>query len=295
MGFRIGVDGGATKTECIVVDASGAVLRRHVAPGSNPNVSGEARVRSVIEDALAEISRDLPGPIEMTLLCMAGSRPFWDAFAAALTGYGRTAASDDSLPVLELATDGLPGLVLHAGTGSFVVARAPDGTRHYAGGLGWRFGDEGSGYDIGRRAIARALQEIQGFARPSAVGALIRDPSAESQTAPLFARYYTGAAPNADIASWAPKILELADKGDGAALAVVGESVGDLADLAARVAATLFPGVGRGALRAGLSGPILTHPVSTRILAAHRTLAFTAVEGTPAEGLRRLLARGSLT
>ena len=28
---------------------------------------------------------------------------------------------------------------------------------HYAGGLGWRFNDPGSGYDLGRRAIARAL------------------------------------------------------------------------------------------------------------------------------------------
>ena len=53
------------------------------------------------------------------------------------------------------------GLALHAGTGSFVAVRAPDGTVHYAGGLGWRLGDPGSGYDIGRRGIARALLDLQ--------------------------------------------------------------------------------------------------------------------------------------
>ena len=295
MGLRIGVDGGGTKTECILVDSSGTVVRRHVGGGSNPNVSGEDAARAVVREGLLALASEAGGPIEKTLLCMAGSRPFWTDFARELSGYGEAQASDDSLPVLELATDGQPGLVLHAGTGSFVAARAPDGTRHYAGGLGWRFGDEGSGYDIGRRAVARALLELQGFAKPSGVGALIGAPASEAQTASILSRYYGSATPNADISRWTPEILGLAAKGDGAAIALVGESVGDLADLATRVAATLFPGASRASVRAGLSGPILNHPVVIRILSAHRTLNFSPLEGTPAEGLRRLVARGSLT
>lgn len=43
-----------------------------------------------------------------------------------------------------------PELVLHAGSGSFVAARGLDGAVHYAGGLGWKFGDAGSGFEIGR-------------------------------------------------------------------------------------------------------------------------------------------------
>ena len=74
-------------------------------------------------------------------------------------GFGKVVACDDSRPVLELATGGKPGLVLHAGTGSFVAAQAPDGTLHYAGGTGWRFGDPGSGYDLGLlRAVTNAVK-----------------------------------------------------------------------------------------------------------------------------------------
>ena len=56
-----------------------------------------------------------------------------------------------------------PGML----AGSFVAARDASGKIHYAGGLGWRFGDAGSGYELGRRAIARALLELQGWAPAS--------------------------------------------------------------------------------------------------------------------------------
>ena len=38
--FQIGVDGGATKTECILVDAAGTIVARYLAPGCNANITG---------------------------------------------------------------------------------------------------------------------------------------------------------------------------------------------------------------------------------------------------------------
>ena len=40
MSYKIGVDGGGTKTECILVDPQGEIVARRLAPGSNPNVVG---------------------------------------------------------------------------------------------------------------------------------------------------------------------------------------------------------------------------------------------------------------
>jgi glucosamine kinase len=57
------------------------------------------------------------------------------------------------------------------------------------------------------------------------------------------------------------------------------------------VAAKLFPEVALDTLPAGLSGPILTHPVVVAALAARTPLALAPVEGTPIEGVRRLLMR----
>jgi N-acetylglucosamine kinase-like BadF-type ATPase len=292
--MKIGVDGGGTKTGLILVDEAGAVVARQLAPGCNPSVTGPEQAGRILTEALAALRAQAPGPaqqpdITMTLLCMAGSPDFWKETAATLTGCGRVEAVPDSLPVLELATDGGPGLVLHAGTGSFVAARAPDGSVHRAGGLGWRFGDPGSGYDLGRRAIARALLELQGWAPPSRLTPLVRDHAGGGDAGAITRFFYHGETPTRQIAALAPAVLHLAAEGDPVAHFLMVESVSGLLDLAEKVAARLFPGVPAGTLRAGLSGPILTRPVVVQALAPRSLLQFAPVEGAAIEGVRRLL------
>lgn len=303
MNFKIGIDGGGTKTECILVDDSNTVVAIHVGKGCNPSVVGPEQARSIVSAALdslraqasahpAGITRapfSADATIDATLLCMAGSRNFWESFAAGLNGFGSVATLDDSLPVLELATHGKPGIVLHAGTGSFVAARSPDGLVHYAGGLGWRFGDPGSGYDLGRRAIAGALLDLQGWVPAPGLSTLIREHTELPDAAAIRHFFYDDPAPNQLIAMLAPVVLRLAGQGDPAARQIVVESVGGLFDLAAAVALKLFPDTPLNSVRAGLSGPILTHPVVVQELASRSPLSYAPVEGSPIEGVRRLL------
>lgn len=296
--YKIGVDGGGTKTECILVDAAGEIAGRHLAPGCNPSVVGAEQARLIVTDALCALRAQIPaaegGAVAATHLYMAGNRAFWREIGAGLSEFGRVAVADDSLPVLELATNGAPGLVLHGGTGSFVAARAPDGSIHYAGGLGWRFGDPGSGYDLGRRAISRALLELQGWATPSRLSATVRDATrlGEAADAGAISRYfYQHADANRPIAALAPAVLRLASEGDHTAHQLVLESTAELLTLAGRVATKLFPGIALDTLPAGLSGPILTHPVVLPALAPRSPLPLTPVEGAPIEGVRRLVAR----
>lgn len=303
--FKIGVDGGGTKTECILVDHTGAIVAVHVGVGCNPSVVGPEQARSIVMAALDSLraraatqSTVAPwGPevaIETTMLCMAGSRAFWQAFAGALTGYGKVVTTDDSLPVLELATHGQPGIAVHGGTGSFVAVRGLDGSLHYAGGLGWRFGDAGSGYDIGRRTITRALQEAQGTAATSPVGQLVREHAklpADADPHALTHFFYHHAEPNRAIAGLAPGVLSLAEDGEPVLREIVLASTGELLALAAHVAAKHFPPTAMNNIRAGLSGPILTHPAVVGALVAGSRLPLVPVEGTPIEGVRRLLGR----
>lgn len=299
MTYKIGVDGGATKTECILVDDTGGIVARQVAPGSNPNTAGADQARLVVTDALCALlaqarAVDARARIAATRLYMAGSPPFWREFAADLVDFGVTSSGPDSLPVLELATDGQPGLVIHAGTGSFVAARDRRGGIHYAGGLGWRFGDPGSGYDLGRRAISRALLELQGWAPPSRLGPTVRDYTqlGEAADAGAVTRYfYNDASPNQKIAGLAPSILRLATEGDHHAHQLILDSVGELLDLAARVAAKLFPDTTMDTLRTGLSGPLLTHPAVMQVLAPRSPLPLVPITEPPIEGVRRLLVR----
>lgn len=299
MTFKIGVDGGGTKTECILVDEAGSVVARELAPGCNPSVVGADQARLVITDALCALLMDArrlnaEARIAATRIYTAGSALFWHEVAETLTDFGAVATGPDSLPVLELATDGQPGLVLHSGTGSFVAARDRAGGVHYAGGLGWRFGDPGSGYDLGRRAIARALLELQGWAPPSRLGPTVRDHvnlGAAADAAVLTRYFYSDPSPNHKIAALAPAVLRLASEGDSTAHQLILDSAGELLELAARVAARLFPDVPTDELRAGLSGPILTHPVVREALAPRSPLALTPITAAPIEGVRRLLVR----
>lgn len=304
MTYRIGIDGGGMKTECILVDPHGNIAARHSAPGSNPSLIGPGHARTVLVQALEalltqpEIENREP-TIAVTCLYMAGSTAYWEEVAAGLSGFGRVIAAPDSIPVLELATGDNPGLVLHAGTGSFVAARAPDGSIHYAGGLGWRFSDGGSGYDLGRRAIARGLLELQGWAEHTDLaGALIRhtgltDCSANSRF------FYTGTDAGSKIAAFAPRVIDLAEHGCTAAQQIIADSVADLAALVPIMLQRLFS---RATIdspaRCAISGALLNRLPCLHVLRALAAAQAWPVDlhsmlDPPIEGVRRLLVKTS--
>lgn len=302
--YKIGVDGGGTKTELILVDAAGAVVTTHFAPGCNPSQIGQEQARAILTEALDALIlksqiADLKSRISRTLLCMAGSPPFWRECADALTGFGRVDSVVDSVPVLELATAGAPGLVLHAGTGSFVAARAPDGSIRYAGGLGWKLGDAGSGFDLGRRAIAVTLLELQGWPASGAKGLspLATALQAHTGIADYAANsrfFYHDAGANASISGFAPRVLELAEQNCGPAQQAVADSVTELARLADLVIHQLFPAPS-APVPCGVSGRILNSVPATfalRSLAGKLRwpVALNFITTAPSEGIRRLLA-----
>jgi glucosamine kinase len=292
MPWKIGIDGGGTKTEGILLDPSGAIAARHTGPGCSPSLVGASRSREIAEEVLRSVRAGHPSAeISHTLLCMAGSRAFWKEFGDGLVGFGRISTVDDSVPVLELATRGDPGLVIHAGTGSFVAARSLDGGVHYAGGIGWRFGDEGSGYDLGRRAIARALLELQGWAVPSGLGALVRERTGKSTSGEVSVYFYGDPATNNGVAGLAPDVLRLAGSGDSAAREAVSQSVLHLLGLAVSVTSQLFPGKRPESFRAGVSGHILNHPFAYQALLSQAPFPLSKVTASPIEGVRLLLAR----
>ena len=162
MGYSLGFDGGGTKTECVLLDASGAVVGEGRGGPANPLRSGyETAFSSLREAAAAALGGANVRPDQIGGVCtgLAGagrrsvvrhvmiflSREFPEAVTHVTTDYEIA---------LEAAVGLGPGVVLIAGTGSVAYGRNAKGETSRAGGYGPWIGDEGSAFEIGRRAVS---------------------------------------------------------------------------------------------------------------------------------------------
>jgi N-acetylglucosamine kinase-like BadF-type ATPase len=167
MRFVLGFDGGGTKTDCVLMDESGAVLARSQAGPSNPlRVGFGAAINSVRDAARQALAlAALPADSSPSAVCagLAGAGPPESAekirvLLAAEFSESKIQVCTDLDLALAAAGDGAV-IVLLAGTGSFAVGRNAAGETARAGGYGSQIGDEGSAYDIGRRAVLTAMHE----------------------------------------------------------------------------------------------------------------------------------------
>jgi N-acetylglucosamine kinase-like BadF-type ATPase len=176
----LGFDGGGTKTDCVLMDERGNVLARTQGGPSNPLRVGFgaaiASVREAARAAMAKASSGASNQTKITALCagLAGAGPPESAekmralFAAEFPESAIRISTDLDL-ALAAAGDG-PAIVLLAGTGSFAVGRNAAGETARGGGYGSQIGDEGSAYDIGRRAVLAAMHENDRTGGDSALG-----------------------------------------------------------------------------------------------------------------------------
>ncbi len=191
-----------------------------------------------------------------------------DAFVVGAAGAGREAERSELERALDrqrlawkvlITTDaelarsaafaGGPGVLLIAGTGSIAVGVAPDGSITRAGGLGWRMGDQGSGYWLG----ARGLEAVGAMHdRIGPVTHLTESLCAATRVAGIagLVRWSTSAS-IAEVAALAPAVIESARRGDQAAGAIVEEA----ADLLARLAVAAGGKTVPVALSGGLLAP----------------------------------------
>jgi glucosamine kinase len=178
MRFVLGFDGGGTKTDCVLMDASAAVLARSQAGPSNPlRVGFGAAIGAVREAAQQAINQaKLGGSAIPAAVCagLAGAGPPESAEKIhALLSAEFPASQIQVCTDLELALAAAgagPAVVLLAGTGSFAVGRNASGEIARAGGYGSQIGDEGSAYDIGRRGVLAAMHENDRTGTDTALG-----------------------------------------------------------------------------------------------------------------------------
>src|SRR5690348_12991128 len=124
MPYFLGIDGGGSKTSCLLGDEQ-SVLVSATGPGSNPIRVGEECSRQALQGVVREVcatARMQPSQIARTCIGMAGAaRPQIEkqvrGVLSDLVG-GEIAVVGDMVIALEAAFRGGSGLIVIAGTGS---------------------------------------------------------------------------------------------------------------------------------------------------------------------------------
>jgi glucosamine kinase len=162
MGYFLGFDGGGTKTDCVILNAKGTVIGEGRAGPANPLRSGyTGAFLSLRGAAAAAISNAKIRPAAITAVCAglagAGRRSVVRRVTVFLSEefpVATTQVTTDYEIALEAAVGTGPGVVLISGTGSVAYGRNQAGETARVGGYGPWLGDEGSAFEIGRRAVS---------------------------------------------------------------------------------------------------------------------------------------------
>jgi N-acetylglucosamine kinase-like BadF-type ATPase len=181
MGFYIGIDGGGTKTRCMLGNET-TVLATAVAGGCNIVRLGEVQATESLHSVVRQVcltAKIAARQIDAACIGAAGAaRPeiatklrrilaeIDPQFTANIEVVG------DAEIALEAAFGKGSGVIAIAGTGSIVYGRDASGQTARAGGWGFAISDEGSGQWIGRHAIS-ALLRARDERRETALTALI--------------------------------------------------------------------------------------------------------------------------
>lgn len=170
MAYVVAVDAGGTATRAVVADVEGRCLGYALAGGGNPVSAGAEAAMIAFRDGLeralgqAGVAGD---EVELVLLAMAGDVVGDRAgeLSRLLRHLGLTAPAVVEGDLLGAYCSGAPeldGYCLEAGTGSGAIRVEGGRLAASADGLGWLLGDEGSGFWIGRRALAAGLADLDG-------------------------------------------------------------------------------------------------------------------------------------
>lgn len=231
MKYLIGMDGGGTKTKCVLTDYDLNPVFETTGGPSNFLMLGNETVANTI--------------LSLIQSCVDSGNGNFDEIGAVVlgtTGGGRRNDAEsleksiqemageknirinnirvesDARIALEGAFTGKPGSILIAGTGSIMFGKDAQGVIHRVGGFGRFLGDEGSGYRIGQRGLNAVARDFDGRGPGTVMTELVLKEFSISSPELLITEIYRN---NFDIASAAPIVLEAAIMKDKEAIKIL--------------------------------------------------------------------------
>ena len=297
-GVVMGVDGGGSKTEYVLLDAATGERVGGGRLGALSPFAGEGVMERTASRLAAVLQQHELACLALRAGCAGAGEPLMaEKVRQSLVQAGiacPVSVVGDHWITLDTAFGDGDGAALISGTGSVCCARHM-GTFIRAGGRGHVFDDEGSGYAIGRDMLAAIARASDGRGPETKLADIVRDVSGLNDIGEIAAFYCAPSRPKADIATLAHFLGMAVSAGDEAARLILEKAAGELAALAFAVLAKLPPELRRLAL----TGSVLTENRSLRTrlnaLIAERfpqaesfVLYTRAAEGAAAYALKQL-------
>jgi N-acetylglucosamine kinase-like BadF-type ATPase len=299
MTILVGVDAGASHTEAVVADETLCPLGRQTGPAG---AVGPGRVTAAAEVIAAVVSAALEGArregaphAAVVGAAGAGHTEVQEALGRALLavwGGTRIAVVTDGEVALEAAFPDGAGILLTAGTGSIAYARDPAGALRRVGGLGWRFGDEGSGYALAKAALRAVSRAADRRGPHTELSHRLQGATGTDSFSGLSQWMKT--AGHSAVAGLARRVCDAATAGDQVAAELVMQAALDLAD---HVAGLLPAFAGSRTVPLALAGGLLQlgSPVRETLLEILRSdMPMVALRDEPVDppmGAVRMAAR----
>jgi N-acetylglucosamine kinase-like BadF-type ATPase len=235
--YFLGFDGGGTKTDCVLANEEGQLIRATAGP-SNPVRTGYMRAWfSLSEAADAVLARQKIKAQDIRGVCAGLGGAGRAGVAKRITTFfnrsfpnAQVRVTTDFEIALEAAFGAGEGIILLAGTGSAAVGRDANGRSARVGGRGPWFSDEGSAFDIGRRAFAAVARAEEHRAPETALTRRLFPWHQAQNGDSLLERVAKN--PDDVFPQTFPLVAQLADQGDAVCRDILSGAASALAQLA---------------------------------------------------------------
>ena len=223
-----GIEGGGTKTTCVIGDDAGRLLGAGHGGSSNYLAVGIARMKTSIADSQHKAlgMLDFKASPETAYAGLAGvglidPPPSVELAVKEATGAKNAFVASDSYIAYYGAFVGQPGVILISGTGSIAMGVDENGELARAGGWGHILGDEGSAYHLGLDGIRAVVRSYDRILPHTSLTEMSLDFFRIQRVEDLVRVFYLESIERENLAAFSEKVVEAAIGADEVAVRIV--------------------------------------------------------------------------
>lgn len=226
--FFLGIDGGGTKTTCLVCDEGLNEIFRTVGSSINFYSEGLDTARKNMKEMLGVIAENT-GISHFDGVCIGSSALFGKADEKTKSDFCDgvfdcdNIIMDSDLFIALKAMEKENAAVVIAGTGSMAAGFNADGEIITKGGYGYLLGDEGSAYAIALDGLKAGAKSLDGMDDLTVLGEKLLEFAGVSTKEELIDVFYTHMTDRKKIASFAPYVSRAAADCDLTAMGIISD------------------------------------------------------------------------